>query len=62
MWGLIGILVAIAIAVAISLFGTQNSLDRQASKLGSGNAEDRQNAAQMREISRKIDQGKYMYR
>jgi hypothetical protein len=62
MWWVIGILVAIALAVLISLFGTQNSLERKAAKMSKGSEEDRQTAAEMREISRKIDQGKYLYR
>ncbi|WP_242505506.1 hypothetical protein [Bifidobacterium pseudolongum] len=61
-----GIMVWIVIAVVIlgisAYFGNEYRLDRRAHKLNSGTEEDRRLAAEMQDIARKIDEGKYLYR
>lgn len=61
-----GIMVWIVIAVVIlgisAYFGNEYRLDRKAHKLNSGTEEDRRLAAEMQDIARKIDEGKYLYR
>lgn len=53
---LIGLGVAVAIGVS-GYFGVRSGLDRKAQKMAQGNDEDRQLAAELRDVSRKIDQG-----
>lgn len=57
---LIGLGVAVAIGVS-GFLGVQSGLDRKAKKMAKGSDEDRQLAAELRDVSRKIDQGKYLY-
>ena len=40
---------------------TQHHLDSKAAKLQHGNDEERQMASDLRDISRKIDQGRFLY-
>ncbi|MFT8987532.1 MULTISPECIES: hypothetical protein [Bifidobacterium] len=63
MWLMIilGITVVALIAIA-SFFGVQNHLSSQAEKLQHGDEIDRETAKALRDISSKMDQGKYLYR
>ncbi|MFD0704824.1 hypothetical protein ACFQY8_03565 [Alloscardovia venturai] len=48
----------IALLIFISYFAVQSHLDRKAEQLQHGDEFDRQAARELREISRKIDQGR----
>ena len=54
--------VAIAVVAGITYSATQHHMDSRAEQLQQGDDEARQAAGELREISRKIDQGKYLYR
>ncbi|MSS12619.1 hypothetical protein FYJ32_04025 [Bifidobacterium tsurumiense] len=53
---------AVLLLALVSYFAVQNHLDRKAARLQQGSEEERQSARELRELSRKIDQGKYLYR
>ena len=65
-WGIVKVvLIVIGIILLLALlshFAVQGHLDRKAAKLQQGSEEERQSARELRELSRKIDQGKYLYR
>ena len=54
--------VAITVVAGIAYSATQHHMDSRAEQLQQGDDEARQAAGELREISRKIDQGKYLYR
>lgn len=59
---MIWVIVAVILLSVFAYFGNEYRLDRKAHKLSSGSAEDRQLASEMQDITRKIDEGKYLYR
>ncbi len=59
---MVWIVIAVVILGISAYFGNEYRLDRKAHKLNSGTEEDRQLAAEMQDIARKIDEGKYLYR
>lgn len=59
---MVWIVIAVVILGISAYFGNEYRLDRKAHKLNSGAEEDRQLAAEMQDIARKIDEGKYLYR
>lgn len=58
---MIWLIVAVVILGISAYFGNEYRLDRKAHKLSSGTEEDRRLAAEMQDIARKIDEGKYLY-
>lgn len=56
------VITLILILGILSYSATQHHLDAKAARMQHGNDEDRRSAKELREISRKIDQGKYLYR
>ena len=59
---MVWIVIAVVILGISAYFGNEYRLDRKAHKLSSGTEEDRRLAAEMQDIARKIDEGKYLYR
>ena len=59
---MVWIVIAVVIVGISAYFGNECRLDRKAHKLNSGTEEDRRLAAEMQDIARKIDEGKYLYR
>lgn len=59
---MIWLIIAVVILGISAYFGNEYRLDRKAQKLSSGTEEDRRLAAEMQDIARKIDEGKYLYR
>lgn len=59
---MVWIIIAVVILGISAYFGNEYRLDRKAHKLNSGTEEDRRLAAEMQDIARKIDEGKYLYR
>ena len=59
---MVWIVIAVVILGISAYFGNEYRLDRTAHKLNSGTEEDRRLAAEMQDIARKIDEGKYLYR
>lgn len=61
-WPWFWIIIAVVVLGISAYFGNEYRLDRKAHKLNSGSEEERRLAAEMQEIARKIDEGKYLYR
>ena len=59
---MVWIVIAVVMLGISAYFGNEYRLDRKAHKLNSGTEEDRRLAAEMQDIARKIDEGKYLYR
>ena len=59
---MVWIVIAVVILGISAYFCNEYRLDRKAHKLNSGTEEDRRLAAEMQDIARKIDEGKYLYR
>ncbi|MCH4842627.1 hypothetical protein [Bifidobacterium pseudolongum] len=59
---MVWIVIAVVILGISAYFGNEYRPDRKAHKLNSGTEEDRRLAAEMQDIARKIDEGKYLYR
>ena len=59
---MVWIIIAVVVLGISAYFGNEYRLDRKAHKLNSGSEEERSLAAEMQEIARKIDEGKYLYR
>ena len=59
---MVWIVIAVVILGISAYFGNEYRLDRKAHKLNSVTEEDRRLAAEMQDIARKIDEGKYLYR
>ena len=57
---MVWIVIAVVILGISAYFGNEYRLDRKAHN--SGTEEDRRLAAEMQDIARKIDEGKYLYR
>ncbi|RSX53320.1 hypothetical protein D2E25_1293 [Bifidobacterium goeldii] len=51
--------VAVAVTALVAIFGVQHHLDDRANQMSGGDELDRQNAEELREISRKMDHAKY---
>lgn len=58
---MIWVIAAILILAVCAYFGNEYRLDRKAHKLSSESEEDKHLAAEMQDIARKIDEGKYLY-
>ena len=59
---MVWIIIAVVVLGISAYFGNEYRLDRKAHKLNSGSEEERRLAAEMQELARKIDEGKYLYR
>lgn len=59
---MIWVIIAVLILGIGAYFGNEYRLDRKAHKLNSSSEEDRRLAAELQDIARKIDEGKYLYR